>query len=329
MLTGFSNNLHQLILVRFFLGMAEGPMFPALARVISDWLPNQQKSLAFAISLISVPLSMAISGPILTQILEHYSWQTMYFILGGFSLTILPFWLIFFKNKASQSPFVNAEELLIIQDTPPQPKLSSDISWKKIVFHPTLFVNNIAYFIFGFYLFFFMNWLPALLKKEFNFALHTIGWMTVVPWVSAIIMMLAMGYLSDRIHRVSADLRKSRTYLIIFSQLASGLSLFFMLNSNPKYILLFLSLAVGFVMSGNSIYYAVVSDIIKPKAATALGIMVLFFALAGFIAPYLAGILINLYGNFNVIFIFMIILVLCSTLLLSCLHNKASQTIYD
>lgn len=329
-LTGLCTNLEQLLILRFMLGFAEGPMFPALARVISDWLPNNQKSLAFAFSLISVPLSLSFSGPVLTHLLLHYVWQQVYFILGAVSFISLPLWIYFFKNSPKDSPFVNSTELeLITKNSANQWRAELKLSWSKILFHPTLLVNNLAYFIFGFYLFFFMNWLPAYLQQAYHFSLQTIGWFITIPWITAVMMMLALAYISDRIQRLGYDLRKSRTYLIIFSQLAAATSLAGLLYFSSAYLLLCLSLAIGFVMSANSLYYAVVSDIIKPRAATALGIMVWYFALAGFLAPYLAGVLINLYGNFHVIFILMIILVLLSTLMLVLFHNRSQQVIYE
>jgi len=328
--TGLCSNLHQLLVLRFLLGFAEGPMFPALARVISDWLPNEQKSLAFAFSLISVPLSLSFSGPLVTHLLSHHVWQDVYFILGAISLCSLPIWLYFFKNTPEESPFVNtAEAQLIATHGSHTVVKTTKMAWSKILLHPTLLVNNIAYFIFGFYLFFFMNWLPAYLQQVYHFSLQAIGWLITIPWITAVFMMLGLAYLSDRIRRMGYDLRRSRTYLILFSQLAAASALAFLIYFSPEHLLWFLSLAIGFVMSANSLYYAVVSDIIKPRAATALGIMVWYFALAGFIAPYLAGVLIKLYGDFKIIFIFMIILVLLSSLVLTLFHNRSQQIIYE
>lgn len=50
-LMGFASSFWLLFLFRTMLGVAEGPHFPALTRVVADWLPGSERGRATAIGL--------------------------------------------------------------------------------------------------------------------------------------------------------------------------------------------------------------------------------------------------------------------------------------
>lgn len=96
-------------------------------------------------------------------------------------------------------------------------------------------------------------------------------------------------------------------------------------TTNIFVALTFISLAVGFVLSANASYYAVNIDIAKEWAGSALGIMDAIFAIAGFLAPTITGVLISLAGRFEAAFLLLVILALSSAILTFLYHNKESD----
>ena len=118
------------------------------------------------------------------------------------------------------------------------------------------------------------------------------------------------------------NFRASRTHLIWISQLCAGLCIIpIVLTHNLTIAIVFISLAVGFILSANGAYYAVNIDVAKERCGTALGVMDSCFALAGFVAPVITGFSVNYTQNFNAAFIVLTVLALSSVILVLCFHR--------
>ncbi len=337
-MTGFAMGFVMIFLSRILLGLAEGPNFPSMTRAIGDWLPKNERAVALSSSLIAVPIALAVGGPLVTQLMSHVSWRGMFFVLAFVALLWLPFWWRYFRNFPEASKHVSPEELAHIKenqavagfDETEKLKQRQSIKnlWKFLISHPTLLANYWAFFVFGYYLFFFMSWLPTYLEKHYHLHLTTAGLFTVLPWAFAAIMMWLVGYLSDYIQRKTNNYRWSRSYPIIISQFLAAICVIPIIFINDvNKAMFFISLAVGFSMCTNAAYYAVNIDIVKERVGTALGIMEVMFALAGVLAPVITGWLISVTGHFKAGFVLLTVLALSSVIVMIIFHqpHKAEQ----
>lgn len=336
--TGAAISFTMIFIMRISLGLAEGPNFPASARAVGDWLPENERNRALSLALIAVPLSLAISGPIASVLIIHTTWRGMFFILGIAGLLWLPLWLYLFKDFPQDSKHVNAKELrhidgdkdLEIINGVQELKNRQQIKglWKYLFTNPTLLCNYWAFFVFGYFLFFFMNWLPKLLEQRYTMDLTQIGLFTIAPWLSAAVLMWCTGWFSDWLFKKTRNVRISRSYLIAFSQFAAAIAILPLLGNVDKYTaIIFISIAVSFSMSANCAYYAINIDMAKKRAGTALGVMEAFFAASGFLAPTITGLVAQHNNNFKSAFILLIILGLSSViaLLLFSYPNKEKR----
>ena len=331
MLTGFSGGFVMLFVSRVILGVAEGPNFPALTRTVSDWLSLRERTRALSYALMAVPIGLAIGAPVISQLIIYLTWRGMFFVLGALTLIWLPFWWFLFRDMPQDSKHVNKAELLHIHDhhesaynTKQQLNHRKHIKglWKFLFSDATLLVNYWAFFVFGYYLFFFMGWLPSYLSQTYQLDLHRIGLFSILPWVLGAGMMWGAGILSDKIYQKTKNFRASRTHLIWISQLCAGLCIIpIVLTHNLTIAIVFISLAVGFILSANGAYYAVNIDVAKERCGTALGVMDSCFALAGFVAPVITGFSVNYTQNFNAAFIVLTVLALSSVILVLCFHR--------
>ena len=57
--------------------------------------------------------------------------------------------------------------------------------------------NYWAFFVFGYFLFFFMTWLPNYLAQTYHLNIKEVGLFTILPWASAAVLLVALGYFSD------------------------------------------------------------------------------------------------------------------------------------
>ncbi|MCX7117358.1 MAG: MFS transporter [Legionellales bacterium] len=326
LLMGISTGFFMVFVARIILGVAEGPNFPALTRTVSDWLSEEERSRALSFSLVSVPLALALGGPIVTQLIAAFSWRGAYFILALVAFLWIPFWWFLFKDNPADSSFVNQAELAHIQkpETIPSKTMGSSHPWKVLLFDRTLLANNWAFFVFGYYLFFFMTWLPRYLHDQYHLDMTQIGFYSMAPWLCAAGMIWGVGVLSDNVFKKTGNLRLARSYPIIITQALSAACIIpLLMVTQVFWAMVYVSLAVGFAMSANAVFYAVNIDVAKERAGTALGIMDAVFAVAGFLAPTLTGVLVSITGHYESAFVLLTGLALSSSLMTWHLHNKA------
>lgn len=320
-MTGLAMGFMGIILARIGLGVSEGPNFPSMTRATADWLTRAERASALSYALIAVPIALAMGGPLVTQLINHVNWRGMFFILAGLALVWSPLWWWLFRDAPSDSKFVNRFELeRITQQQEPVKHIPHP--WQRLLRNPTLIANYWAFFVFGYYLFFFMSWLPLFLHQRYHLSLTQVGLFSVLPWSMSAIMMFFGGKLSDGLLKKTNCLRISRSYLIAGSQaLAALFTLPIAYAANPLSAIFFISLAVSFCMSTNAAYYAVNIDVYKERSATALGIMDAAFALAGFLAPVITGFLVQRSGDFIVAFVLLAGLALSSVIGVLLFHN--------
>ena len=316
------------VTLRVLFGLSEGPNFPCVTRAISDWLPADERARAFTLSLIAVPISLGIGGLLVSWVISHIGWRYCFVALSILTVLWVPIWLKFFTNLPKDSPYVNQSELEYIEKTSAISHIPKNekTPLRLLCLNPTLLANHIGYFVFGFYLNFFMTWLPTYLMNVQHIPFNQLGSYTLLPWGFAAIMLWAVGLLSDKIFQKTKSYRLSRTYPIIISQLLAACFVIAINFTNDlSWIVCFITLGVGFSMSANAPFYAVNVDIAKNRAATSLGIMSICFSLSSIIAPTLSGYIVNSTGRFDIVFYFMTALSLSSSIVMFLFHNKNTK----
>ncbi|MBX9945244.1 MAG: MFS transporter [Reyranella sp.] len=329
--TALASGFAALYAARVLLGVSEGPNFPALTGAVSTWLSPHERATALGNALFAVPLALAVGGPIVTQLLGWLDWRLTFAALFVLSAAWVPLWYFLFRDDPAESRFVNAAELAHIRTRDPSivtaPHATSK-SWpepgvlRTLLTNRTLLANYWAFFVFGYFLFFFMTWLPSYLERKYGLNLQTVGLFTVLPWLSAAALLWLFGRWSDHLLKTTGRLRIARSYLIAGSQLVAALAVIpVALTDNLAVAIAGITVAVAASMGANAAYYAVNVDIVPHRAATALGIMDFAFAIAGFLAPAITGWVLNLRGSFADGFLLMTALALSSVLIVLLFHH--------
>lgn len=336
--TGLVQGFALVLLARAALGLAEGPMFPGMTGAISNWLSPRERGQAMGSSLAAVPVSLAIGAPIVSTLIAWVDWRAMFYILALISFLWLPLWWFLFRDQPEQSGFVNAAELKVIRGSDGDTDTSSDdsdkhhrpatadgatsTSWRRLATNPTLLTNYWAFFVFGYFLFFFMTWLPGYLEKAFGLSVSAIGWFSVVPWAVAAVALYGLGHLSDWLLKRTHRLRPARTYLIAGTQAIAAIAIVpVAFSSSLTVSLVLITIALAASMGANSAYYSINVDIAPDRAATALGIMDFGFAIAGFLAPAITGWVVGSQGSFADAFFLLGALALSSVVLTLIFHR--------
>jgi sugar phosphate permease len=325
LLIGFSTGLGMLLILRLMVGVSEGPSFPAITRAVTDWLPMHERSRALAFSLAAVPFASVIGAPLSTHLVYYYGWQFMFVMLGALGIIWALIWLVVFRNKPEQFKLITASELSHIQVRPQtvvELAQEHNSSWKFILFNHSFLINNYAFFAFGYLLFFGITWLPGYLEQSFHLKLTQVELFLILPWLLATCSIITVGFISDKLWQNTRSLRISRSLIIGLCMVLSALAFIPAVISHSLVLsIICISLAIALGLAPNSCFYALNADLAPDKAATSLGVMDVFLALAGIIAPTITGISAKLTGNFNSAIIIMLMLNLSSGVLLLFIQN--------
>ncbi|NIZ14442.1 MFS transporter [Phaeobacter sp. HF9A] len=343
-LTAVGSSFFLLLALRAFLGLSEGPMFPGLTGAVAHWLSPKERARALGFSLAAVPLALAIGGPIVSGILSFTDWRSLYWILGAASLVWFPLWFWMFRNRPEDSTHVNQAELAHIRQqegedidaargegnvVPARSDNATETTWKRLFTNRTLLSNYWAFFVFGYFLFFFMTWLPGFLEQKFSVPVASAGWFSFVPWAVAGVVLLVLGNLSDRMLEKTHSLRIARSWFIIITQLIAAVVILPAAFTSTLWVALALiTVSLAASMGANAVYYAVNVDIAPDRSATALGLMNFFFAISGFAAPVITGWVVGNSGSFTRAF-FILAALAGSSVVLTFLFHRPDRDAID
>ncbi len=298
---GFAESFFGFIALRFLLGVTEGPHFPSMSQAVSNWLPASERARALSLGLVAIPISSVIGAPISAYLVADFGWRTMFFAISSIGIVWAVVWYIVFRDRPKDSKYVNEAELKVIGTRNESVETRKEpIDWRFILTHPALIANNIAYFAYGYMLFFATLWLPGYFLSQHGLNLKSVGLFLIIPWFVAAVFLKAGGILSDWLYRKTGSGRLARAHLIWSSQLLSAA--FFVLLGFTDTLglsILFLSLGLGFGQLPQPAFFSVNIDIAKERAGSAQGVTSSCLSLAGIIAPLMTGWLIDYTGNYK------------------------------
>ncbi|MEE3327269.1 MAG: MFS transporter [Myxococcota bacterium] len=293
-LLGWAQLWWLFLVFRVLLGLGEGVNFPAMNRAVRDWVPQKLAARTVAIALIGVPGALLLGGPLFSHLIEAVGWRWTFEILGLGGVIMFAVCFFFYRNPA-------------------QPEKEAKLTrseYLKLLRNPTLLATAWSFFAFGAILFFGLTWIPGYFEQRWHEDLQTIGFFSIAPWAVAIVGMLLIGTLSDRIFIRTRSVRKARVHLIwVFQFLAAISFLPLLLVESQVWAVIWLSIGIGLSMSPNGPYYSICSDLFPKQTGAATGIIVTFFSASGVVVPWLVGWLTDTFGGFDVAFIVLSVIV--------------------
>jgi MFS family permease len=105
---GLARSWRELWVLRLFLGVAEGGMYPATLVLLSHWFPRKERARANALFSIALPMSLVASAPLSGWLLDRWDWRVMLIVEGMFPLLWLVVWITGIYDYPSQAPWISA-----------------------------------------------------------------------------------------------------------------------------------------------------------------------------------------------------------------------------
>jgi len=170
MLHSFARSVGSLGAFRFLLGMGEAGNWPAAVRVVAEWFPPEERSLASGMFNSGSSIGALIAPPLVTWIALRAGWPRVFLAVGASGFIWLAAWLLIYRRRPSP-----AAPEPVRQTTGTTGLLRSRFLWQFTI--SKVFSDPVWYF----YIF----WFPEYLKTARGFTLIRIGETAWIPFLAA------------------------------------------------------------------------------------------------------------------------------------------------
>ncbi|WP_141340749.1 MFS transporter [Bradyrhizobium sp. USDA 3458] len=299
-----------LFALRFLVGIAEAPSFPANARIVASWFPGNERGTASAFFNSGQYFSTVIFAPLMGWIAHEYGWRHVFYVMGALGIVMGIAWIkTIYEPK--EHPAINEAEFdyikqggaLVDMDAAKAGKTQdSGPSWDHIrqllanrmmlgVYIGQYCINTLTYF--------FLTWFPVYLVKERGLSILQAGFVATLPALCGFIGGVLGGVISDYILRRTGSLTMARKIPIVGGMLLSMSIIACNYVDGQALVVGFMALAF-FGKGIGALGWAVVSDT-SPKEAGGVsgGLFNTFGNLSSITTPIVIGYILAATGSFN------------------------------
>jgi MFS family permease len=299
---------------RLLLGVAEAPTFPANAKAIGYWFPQQERSLAISITDAAAKFSSAVGVPFLGLILLHFGWRITFAATGVLSLLYFVLFHLFYRNPTEDLQLSSEEIRHIIgaggpSEIPPEASpasVSTDFSrLLYLLSQPKVYGLALGWGAYNYTFFLFLYWLPSYLSIAHHMDLLHSTFYTSAPWIFATMTDIVVGgWLVDTLIQRGWNANRVRKSVLIIGT-GFGLAIFGAARTeSPFAALCWISLALGGLAAASPVAWTVPS-LIAPRESvgTLASIANLSGQLAAISAPIITGYIVSATHSFDSAFV--------------------------
>src|SRR5271156_1359243 len=299
-LTGLVGSLTSLFLARLLLGFGEGATFPTATRAMQYWTPAGMRGFAQGLTHAFARLGNAITPPLIAALMAWLTWRGSFVVLGVVSLIWGLIWVLYFRNDPKDHPSITSEELASLPPRPSGPK--PQVPWGPLL--QRMWPVTLTYFCYGWSLWLYLNWLPLFFKNNYSLDIKNSALFASGVFFAGVVGDSLGGVMSDRILKRTGNIRLARLSVIVAGFGGARLSLLPILFVHDMTIVA-LCLSSGFFFAELVIgpMWSVPMDIAPKYSGTAAGLMNSGSALAAIVSPLVAGIVIDVTGNWYLPFL--------------------------
>lgn len=301
--TGLVSHIGFLFVIRFALGVVESAVMPAMLVFLSHWFTKAERSRANTFLILGNPATVLWMSIVSGYLLESFGWRWM-FILEGFPAVIWAFlWWKLVNDEPKDAKWLSSDEKRDLQEEleKEQRGIKPVKDYKEAFKNRTVILLSIQYALWSIGVYGFVMWLPSIIKAAPNMDIVKTGWLSAIPYVLAVVLMLAVSYLSDKFLNRSAFVWP---FLLVGALAFAGSYLIGTSNFWLSFILLVI--AGGTMYAPYGPFFAIIPEILpRNVAGGAMALINSMGALGSFLGSYIVGYLNGLTGGFGASYVFM------------------------
>lgn len=343
----FGKGVWSFFAARAFLGITESVNFPAAFRVVAEWFPRAERSMASGFITAGAGLGAIVAPIVIAPLITGFDalhaaglspingWHAAFIVPGALGFVWVWLWNRHFHLPEDHPSLSPEERAYVLADRVPgdaavaaagRPGLFAELSgycrglgahfrhretWGLLL---ARFCGDGAFYFFAF-------WIPAYLYVERGFSMMQIAWAAALPWLFADIGSLAGGWAGQRLIRGGLSVNASRKTMIWLGALLVPLALPAVYVDSALLAVICMGLGVFAIQVKSASLFAVPADLFPPRdVATVWGISGAAGSIAAAFSQPLIGYMIDRAGSYEPVFIVVssmhIVSALCVTLLI-------------
>jgi ACS family hexuronate transporter-like MFS transporter len=158
---------------RIVLAVGEAGNFPAAVKTVAEWFPRRERSLATGIFNSGANIGAILAPVTVPWIAAAMGWQAAFVIVGGIGFVWIIFWLLMYdspqkmlaKGKIGQAEYDHIHSDGIAAEAG---DAKEKTSWFRLLFYRQTWSFFFGKFMTDGVWWFFLFWLPAYLKNQYN-----------------------------------------------------------------------------------------------------------------------------------------------------------------
>jgi sugar phosphate permease len=294
-LTGVLREARWLLVVRFMLGVLEAAVLPAMLILLANWFTRPERSRANTFLILGNPVTILWMSVASGYLVKALSWRWMFILEGAPAMLWAFVWWWLARDQPRQANWLTTAEQEDLASALAREQAGMPVikNYASAFQSPTVVLLCIQYFCWSIGVYGFVLWLPSILKDGSRFGFVQAGWLSAVPYLLAVLMMLAASWLSDRL--------LNRKLFIWPSLLLAAVAFYgsYRLGaSNFWYSFALLIVAGGAMYAPYGPFFAMISELLpKNVAGGATALINSMGALGSFVGAYLVGYMNATTGN--------------------------------
>jgi len=323
-LHAFGRGVWSFFGARAFLGITESVNFPGGFKVVAEWFPRSERSLAAGFITAGAGLGAIVAPPLIALLIDLFDrlhaaglspmdgWHAAFIVPGGLGFAWLWVWQRRFCLPEADPELSREERELILGDRVPAGERSVDAesfgdyfarlraqlqyreTWGLIL---ARFTGDGAFYFFAF-------WIPLYLRDQRGFSLLEIAWAAALPFIFADAGALAGGWAGQRLIKRGASVDASRKAMIWIGALLVPVALPAVYVDSGVLAVICMGLGIFAIQFKQSSLFAVPGDVFpSDRVATVWGMSGAAGSIAAALSQPLIGMIIDRTGSYELVFL--------------------------
>ncbi|MBM3784286.1 MAG: MFS transporter [Acidobacteria bacterium] len=283
-------------LVRFLIGVGEGPALPCTNKMIGRWMAVPERARGSSLFLVAVGIGGAFTPPAIAWCMTEFGWRASFVACGLLGAGVAALWHWQSTETPAGHPGVNAEELAYIQAGRPAAVAPGPFPWRRLFASPGIPALIVANFMLGYVTYIFYTWFFLYLVNVRKLPVMAGSYWSTVPFLAILIGAPVGGYVSDRMVRKLGHPWGRRVPVIFAATMSCLLLTVGSRMQNPYQAIGLLAAAAGCNSIAAVTSWAVPNDLSDRYAGTLAGVLNTCTNLGGALSPVLTPYLATRFG---------------------------------
>ena len=157
------------MVARAVLGFGEAGNFPAAIKATAEYFPKKERSFATGIFNSGTNVGAILAPLSVPYIASHWGWQTAFVLIGAVGFLWLIFWWVYYEKPENQKRLSKEEYDYIHSDQEKSEQgVQEKVAWVKLLGYRQTWAFAFGKFMTDGVWWFFLFWLPAYLKAQYD-----------------------------------------------------------------------------------------------------------------------------------------------------------------